>query len=311
MLLGVALYAKESHTVLERLTLTNISFNVDENGNLNPYIFIPLYYGAENQYYSSIAYSSRTRQEVSGVSGFTSSKNAFISRSKELTLNYITYKKRMFGLTFSFGLESSMQKVINNEFGYIEDRNNLFGKGSNYYISFDNEVKLDILSHAVRADVVIPTGDYFVSRLFVALSPWSRIGVNQETLFKPLVDDIGRSSSKTLQNITYRFRYDGLLKTGYTFDVGCLFTYENQALRYGLSELTQVSNQYRFRDAEVDTNELKTEYLLKILFHKEVLGGLRPSFGYGVENIERVDNLTAKKSRQSRKIFLFAFEKLF
>ena len=42
--------------LLDNFTLTNISFNMDEDGNLNPCIFIALYYSNSEQFYSSIGF---------------------------------------------------------------------------------------------------------------------------------------------------------------------------------------------------------------------------------------------------------------
>lgn len=312
LLILIMPYLNASETgILDNLTLTNISFNVDENGNINPYIFIPIYYGSSNQFYSSIGFGSKNTKEVSAITNFANSKNAFISSSKELTINYVTYKTVLFGYAVSFGVESSLRKIKNNEFGYIQDSNNFFTKGSEYYISFDNEVDLDIQSHALRADIVVPFGTQFSSRFFASVSPFAKIGVKQSTMFKPLVSETGASSSSTMQDIGYRFRYDGLIKTGYSFDIGLVAYYDNQPLKYNVAQLSQNGNSYTFKTNLVNTTEITTQYIIKILLSKKMLGGLRPSIGYGIENIDTISNITKSTSSTKRNIFTFAFEKLF
>lgn len=298
-------------TILDSLTRTNISFGMDDKGNLNPNIFLPVYYGDVQQFYSSIKYSSSNQTQTSSIINFSDSKNALISSVKDITINYITYKHCFFGFETSFGLESSFSQVENNEFGYIHDSNDFFANGGNYYISFDNNIKLDIQRHAIRADVTVPIGKYFNSRFFTSISPYTTIGVNQTTIFKPLVNETGASSSSTLQDIAYIFRYDGQTKTGTLFDVGFFAYYEYQPIKYDIAQLARSGDKYVFQTNNINTVEVTTRYVIKLLLNIEILGGLNPSIGYGVENSNRINNVTNSVIFQRKNIFKFALEKLF
>ena len=292
-------------------TLTNISFNMDEDGNLNPYLFIPIYYGISKQFYSSIGYSSTNSQEVEVLDGFSDSKNAFVSSSKDLTINYITYIYSLFGYEVSTGIESTFSDVNNNEFGYIHDNNDFFGNGTDYYISFDNSIELDIQRHAIRADIVVPMGKYLTSRFFTSISPYTKIGVKQSTIFKPLVNETGVSSSSTVQDLSYTFRYDGLIKTGTFFDIALVAFYGYEPLKYDIAQLAKSGSDYIFETNEIDTVEVTSRYIAKLLFNVEVLGGLKPSIGYGIENLKRTNNTLGTTSSIDKTIVTFGFEKMF
>ena len=301
----------ESNLLLDTFTLTNISFNMDEDGNLNPNIFLPIYYGSSKQFYSAIGYSSTNSQEVEVLDKFSDSKNAFISSTKDLTLNYITYKSSLFGYAVSVGVESTFSDVQNNDFGYIHDSANYFGNGTDYYISFDNNTELDIKRHAIRADIVVPLGEYFSSRFFTSISPYTTIGVKQSTIFKPLVDETGTSSSSTSQDLAYTFRYDGLIRTGTFFDIGLVAYYDHQPLKYDIAQITENSGSYVFETNTIDTTEATTRFVGKVLFNIKILGGLNPSIGYGKEKLDRKNTLTGETISTDKTFFTVGFEKIF
>ena len=295
----------------EDATLTDISFNMDDDGNLNPSLFIPLYYGKSQQFYSAIGFRSTNSKKVDSLDGFSDSKNAIISSSKDLNINYISYKTSLFGADISVGAESTISYIENDEFGYIHDDANSFGNGTEYYIAFDNEVELDIKRHALRADIVLPIGKYFTSRISTSIAPYTTIGVDQSTIFKPLVDETGTSSSATDQDIAYSFKYEAQLKTDGFADIGFSASYDNQPLKYDIASLAKIGNKYIFKNTTIDTTEVSMSYMLKILFNKELLGGLKPSIGYGVENLDSKDNISGQTTSTDKTIFSVGFERRF
>ncbi len=290
---------------------TEISFNIDDSGNLNPNLFIPLYYGDTQQYFSAVGYASTSYKDTSDVIGFSDSKNAIVSSSKELLVNYISYKTTLFGFETSFGAESTFTQIDNNEFGYIHDSSNVFGNGNDYYIAFDNEIELDIHRHALRADISLPLGDFFSSRLSASISPLTSIEVKQSTIFKPLVNETGTSFSKTTQDIAYSFLYELQVKTGSFFDIGALVSYNLQPLKYDIAQLTKSATSYAFETNTIDTTELKSLYLVKLIFDVEILGGLNPSLGYGVQKLKTKDNISGKTSLNENALVHFGFQKSF
>ena len=294
----------------ELLTRTNLSFTMND-GNLNPSIFIPVYYGNKNQFFSGIGYTSGNLKESSAIDNFSDSKNALVSNSKDLLINYISYSTFLFGLKVSVGAQSTFSNIENNEFGYIHDSANLFGNGTDYYIAFDNDIELDVQRHAIRADVLLPFGEYFISRLSTSISPYTKIAVKQSTIFKPLVNETGTSSSSTVQDIAYNFIYEGQIKTGTFFDIGLLASYDNLPLKYDIDQLASSGGNFIFDTTTIDSTEVTTSYVVKILFNKRIIGGLNPSFGYGIKKIDAKDNISGKTVSTDNKIFTIGIEKRF
>lgn len=292
-------------------TRTSLTFSSDKDGNLNPTLFIPVYYGEQNQFFSGIGYTSSNYNDAGSIDGFNDSKNALIGSSKDILISYINYKDSLFGFAISVGVESTFSQQQNDEFGYIHDSDNVFGNGADYYISFDNSIELDIQRHALRADIALPYGEYFRSRLSTSISPFTSIGVKQSTIFKPLVSETGTSSSKTTQDIAYNFVYELQTKTGYLFDIGALASYDVQPLKYDLAQLAKSGSSFIFNTNTVDTTEIKSLYIVKLIYNGKIMGTLNPSIGYGVEKLIRKDNLSNEQSSYDTTLFTFGFEKRF
>lgn len=316
LLLTSTLLAEESSVATEekavvKTTRTIISFHLDEDGNLNPNIFIPIYYGPSQHFFSAIGFTSTNEQSVDVLDSFKDSKNSFVSDSKDLAIHYISYANTLFGFPVSIGINSTFSKVNNNEFGYIHDSDNIFGKGSDYYISFDNTIKLNIQKHAINADIKIPMGHYFASRISTIIAPYTTIKVEQSTIFKPLVTETGSSNSTTSQDLAYTFRYDGQINTGTFFNLGFTAYYDNQPLKYDIAQLSTKNNNFIFETNKVDSTEVTTRFIARVLFDIDVLGGLSPSLGYGIESLNRKNNLTGESVKTDKTIFTLGFEKLF
>ena len=284
---------------------------MDEDGNLNPSIFVPIYYGSENQFFSGIGYTSGKSTESDKIEGFSNSKNALVSDSQDLLLNYISYTTSLFGLKTSVGIQSTFSKIENNEFGYINDSDDIFGNGTDYYVSFDNSIELDVQRHAIRADIELPIGSFFNSRLSTSISPYAQIAVDQSTIFKPLSDETGTSSSSTVQDISYNFMYEIQIDTGTFFDIGLVASYDNTPYKYDLAQLDTDGTSYFFTTNTVDITEVTTSYLVKILFEKQIIGGLNPSFGYGIKNLDTKDNIGGDTVSTNSTMFTIGVERRF
>ena len=300
-----------SQLYAQNLAQTTISFNIDNNQNINPTIFIPLYYGKDKQFYSAIGYLSSNTQKVEKIDKFSDSKNAYINSTKELTLNFLSYQTEIFNYQTSVGISTKFMDRIDNEFGYIHDKENIFNHSTDYYISFDNEIQIDIESYAIDADIVIPIGEYFSSQIGITISPYTTLKVKQSTLFKPLINKTGKSNGSTTQKFSYSVRYDVLIKTDTFFDIGFMTSYSNRSLKYDIAQLGYINNSYQFEKNRVDIKETTLKYIVKLLFNIKVIGELKPSIGYGIEYINLKNNLTNKTDSVDKKIVVFGVEKRF
>lgn len=64
------------------ISKTDISFSVDEDGNLNSNISIPIYYDDSKQFFSTFSYFSSNSNSLEKVENFSDSKNAFLTQKK-------------------------------------------------------------------------------------------------------------------------------------------------------------------------------------------------------------------------------------
>jgi len=309
MVLSTLLFA--STIFADESLMTSLALNVDDSGNMNPELNIPIYYGSSNQYYSAIGYKAINSNKIEKLDGFENSKNSFVSNSKSLRLNYITYKNKLFTYDISIGIESTLSQIKNDEFGYIHDSKNIFNKGTEYYISYDNLIELDLKKHSIYFDIDIPFGNSINSRLSISISPFSTIGVDQTTIFKPLADEKGVSNSSTQQDIAYSIKYNTQLKTDMFFDMGAVFSYDNQPLKYDVAVLNNEVDSYSFITQTVDTTEVRKLMMAKIIFHNTVLGGLKPSVGVGIERLTIKDNINNSAVSTNMTQFSFGLENNF
>jgi len=291
------------------LELAQIAMNLDEENNLNPSLFIPIYYGNSDKFYSAISYVASNSSSTEKVYGFKDSKSAFMSNTKSLVLNYISYKSSIFNLKFSVGVESTLSYIENNEFGYIHDSANIFNQGTDYYISFDNIVELNLKKHAIRADIELPFGSYINSKLSASLSPYSTVGVKQKTIFKPLSNDTGSSSSTTIQELAYNVKYELQTDFDMFIDIGLSVAFNNQPLKYDVAVLYDKDNVYSFQTQTIDIDETKKSYMAKIFFDISVMGGLKPFIGYGREKLTKKDGFETVSIDTT--LYSFGFESRF
>jgi len=286
-------------------TLTNISFVQDENGNLNPNIFIPVYYGSDNQFYSAVGYTSGTFSETGVIDERIDSRYSTVSSSSDLTLNYFTYVLPTSYFTFSIGIVSQFSKIEESSFGYID----LDLISGDPYNALESTVNIDAQSHYIEMQAMIPLGTYINSRITGSVSPYTVLEVNQKTTFKPNVSSVGTKNSTTVQDISY----SGILELQTNLDLfvnfGFTASYANEPYKYDVVKVNTTFD--AFVDAKNDTVNITTKYLVKIIFDKELLGGINPSIGYGIEYLDVKDNLVGATVSADRTIFTLGIEKRF
>lgn len=285
-------------------TLTQINFEQGSDGNLNPNILVAIYWN-EN-IYSAVGYTSSTTKEIEKVNGFIDSKNGMVATKDNLKINWLTYKFS----NFSAGVQSNIINIDKNEFGYIHDSADLFGNGADYYIAFDNDVELDIMQTGLYLDYNRKMDNLFV-RVSTNITPSTAIDVKQETLFKPLVDDIGSSSSSTSQDLAYAVKLEAYYDTNSFVKLGFEYSYDYMPIKYDIAQLAVENNAYVFNTTTIDTDETTTKYLAKLYFDKKMLGGLTPTIGFGNIETQTKDNNSNKTTTTDESIVSIGFEKRF
>jgi len=279
-------------------TLTNISFVQDENGNLNPNIFIPVYYGSDNQFYSAVGYTSGTFSETGTLGATQDSKTSLVSNRTDVTLNYITYILPISSFSFSFGINSRFSKIENSEFAYQQS-----AAGSEYFV-IDNKTDIEVQSHNLEIQALVPLGKYFNSRLTVNVSPYTTIKVQNDAEVKSSIGSTPLTkSSTTVQNISYGSLLELQTNLDFFVNFGFVGGYSNEPLKYNIVGSAP--------DDLVDTDEVTTTYLIKVIFDKELLGGINPSIGYGIEYLDVKDNIGGGTVSTNKTLFTLGVEKRF
>ena len=273
-------------------TLTNISFIRDDNGQLNPYVFIPFYYGEDNRFYSAVGYSSSSLSEIDSVSN-TDSKGSHISQEQTIVVNYLTYNYPVSNMLFSIGIQSEFTKVNTSEFAYVEE--------GGAYLAVDNDVEAKYYRHSIELQAMVPLGSYVKSRLSLSISPYSTLDVEQDLLIKyETTKTPSHNKDSQTQNISYGGVFELQTETGTFVNFGLLASYYDEPLKYKA-----------VGDTTVDNNEVTTRYIAKVIIGTELLGGLNPSLGFGVENIDVKNNLDGSKQSYKKNIITFGVEKRF
>ena len=291
-------------TVIANDTLTQINFEQDNDGNFNPNIFVPINWN--NDYYSGIGYTSSTSKDIGKLNSFADSKNGAVSTKNDTTINWITRKIS----NYSIGIQTNIQKINNNEFGYIHDTTDIFGNGNDYWIAFDNDIELDILKTSIYADYSKNIKDIFL-RISTNISPSTKIDVKQSTLFKLLVNNIGSSTSSTSQDLSYSLKFEAYYNTHSFVNLGFEYSYNFNPLKYNIAQLAYENSNYIFKTNTIDTDEITTKYIAKLYFDKKVIGDLNPSIGFGKISKEVKDNNTNKVTTENNNIISIGFEKRF
>ena len=285
-------------------TQTQINFEQDNDGNVNPNILVPIHWNSK--YYSGIGYTSSTTKDIGKVSSFNDSKNGMVSSERTTVINWITKNIS----NYSIGLVTSISNIKNNEFGYIHDTENLFGNGNDYWVAFDNDIELDIVKTGIFAKYTT-SFDKIYLRTIATVFPSSNLDVKQSTIFKPLANDMGVSSSSTSQDLGYSLQLEALYDTNSFISFGFMYSYDFEPIKYDIAQLNKSDSTYNFKTNTIDTDETTTKYLFKFKFDKKMLGGLYPSLGFGKIKTSIKDNKTNQTKTEDKNIVSFGFEKIF
>jgi hypothetical protein len=285
-------------------TFTDISFNQDKDGNINPNIYIPIYYTKSKKFYSAIGYSSSDYEKTNKITNFRNSNFVSISRNKRFIIDYFSYQ----GSIFSIGIRSEFLYSKINTSSYILDVDNLQGKGTDYLLFFDNNSEFNLKRHGVffsaKFDII---ENVLLSRFTTNIYPYASIDVKQKIIYKSSNIKTGSYNSSNPQNLSYELVYE--INTNF-----------NSLINFGVAiGYIYVHNQYdilglkedKFYKIEADNINTTRFYTAKIIFNKKILGELNPYIGvtksYEKIKIKNTDEITYSNN----KLFFVGVEKRF
>jgi hypothetical protein len=279
---------------------------LEDNGGVGipPQLSLP--FDWENGFSSMLGYSSYSERKEQTVNGFAESKNAVLASGWELKINWLTYELS----NFSVGLVTNYSNTNRTEFGYIHDSEQLFGQGGDYYISFDNEVDIERLQTGINLVYHLRLSNFDIHNA-IEVTPQNSLSVKQNTLFKPLVNELGESRVKTSQSVAYNYALSAFY-TGLPYiDLGVEFEHQFQPLKYQFVQLAINDQDFVFQESTVDTEEITNQYMFKLALKRTVLGELSPTIGFGSRSIKTKDLVESKSVTNSDNIVTFGLESTF
>lgn len=265
---------------LKDTSLFGIELNTDEQGHINPRFEHSFSYGSHDQFEFGVGYEVTNYSENTVVDGFSDSKNAFFSTVKNITLDYFSYKKKLKNSALVFGLSSEYETSENNEFGYIHDSQNLFKNGADYYIAFDNNIDIKAIRHSIFTEAK-HRSNAFITSISARVSPYSTLNVKQDTMFKPLLNTNGNSTSSQPQKMSYRASWEGRTNTSAMLDLGVYASYASKPVKYNLEQLATSNSGYVFEKNTIDTTEEILNYQARVYFKLKSFG-VKPYIGYSL-----------------------------
>ena len=211
---------------------------------------------------------------------------------------------------YSIGIQTDFIKIKNNAFGYIHDTLNIFNHGNDYWVTYNNEVDIDIQKTSLHLDYFKKTSNLFL-RLSFLFSLDTQLEVKQSTIFKPLITKIGKSSYSNSQDNSYTFKFEGFFDTKKLLKFGLFYSYDFMPLKYNLAQITLNNNSYYFKDSSIKSEEITQEYRFKIYFDHKVLDIFYPGITIGQTKIKTKDKIHHTSSTETSDIIGFTLQKWF
>jgi hypothetical protein len=277
-------------------TLSNISFESENDGEIAPKIFLPLYWN-ENLF-SAVKYSTSSTTTVESVSRLGDNKNSETVNEQSFGLHILSFKKSFSKRnSISLGLEIEQLEIEKKSFGYIDNKD----KYSEILVS-DNSVNIDVFRSGFYLEYFTNPLDWLFIRTSADLTPFAKVDIQQKAELKPFVQE-HNLKAETEFDFSYSLLGEITIKTPWNFFVGGEFGYTYFPMNYDILTVSESANS--FQKTEVD-EEIKTSFwIAKLIFDLKAIGNLQPSIGFGERTKKNGDDSL------SEKIVKFGFEKRF
>ena len=159
---SLTLFLSMNSLLFSAEALTKIDLEKNQDGDTDPNILFQLVWS--NNYYSYVGYTSSSSKKIKLLFGSQDSKSAIISSKNTVTLNWLTKEIKK---NYSIGIQTDFIKIKNNAFGYIHDTLNIFNHGNDYWVTYNNEVNIDIQKTSLHLDYFKKTSNLFLRLSFL------------------------------------------------------------------------------------------------------------------------------------------------
>ncbi len=277
-----------------------LDLRMDDNGNLNPESFTPIYWS--RHWFSGLGFKENTLLSQDTLDGFDDSKFGTSIDESVLRLNLVSYRSGNESFHYSIGGDYQRTSIDKVEFGYFHLNNGVIDD----YIAFDNKVEIEVAGFSMRGDITwgLPS-DQSRYRFSAILSPGNSLDVSQNTDFKPIVSTSGIGSNSNSQDINYFLQFETRHRLSNSISIGLDLQYEVLPLNYDAQILSPTVDS--FQTITIDNTETTTRVGLRLFFNYPLVNGLYPVIGIANEDVATEDNANGGTTTESQKIVTIGF----
>ena len=277
-------------------------FHVDESGRASPEVFYPFRWSPYA--YSGIGYYSTETSYQGTIDNVEEGRVASTSKEQRWRIALLSLEARNGGFNYSVGAEIEQQEFENLEFGYIKFPDSLGGD----WTAFENSIDIKVLRPTLKGELAYGgSNDTINARLTLFVFPQSTLSVNQDTRFKPIVNETGINEDESDQSLSWKAKVDFQVGLSQLIDLGFSAQYEKFSLDYSIKSLSQDADTlvFSFANASVSSEQTIYSWQVKMLFYSQIFGDIEPSLGVGQKTIE-IDGVS-----ESEKIVSIGLGKIF
>ena len=275
--------------------------NMGDDNNLNPDLFIPVYWQAN--WFSGLGFSQNSSFSSEVLAGFSDSKSGTSVNEDVVRLNILSYRTNNVDLNYSVGGDYQLRSIEKAEFGYFYLNNGTIDD----YVAFDNKIDIEVTGISLRGDVTFGNrSDTNQFRISTIVSPSSNLDVEQKTDFKPIVATSGTGDSSKSQDLSYLLSVDSNHKLWENINLRFFAQYESLPLEYDLKVLASTATS--FQQTTIDVTEVTTRIGLRFVFTKlPIAEGLYAAVGFSTEDVETTNNAGAGSESSSDSLISIGF----
>jgi hypothetical protein len=259
--------------------------NMGDDNNLNPDLFIPVYWRAN--FFSGLGFSQNSSFSSEVLAGFSDSKIGTSVNEDIVRLNILSYRTNNVDLNYSVGGDYQLRSIKKMEFGYFYLNNGTIDD----HIAFDNKIDIEVAGFSVRGDVTCGNrSDTHQFRISTIVSPSSNLDVEQKTDFKPIVTTSGTGDSSKSQDLGYLLSFESKHRFWESINLRFFFQYESLPMEYDLKVLASTATS--FQQATIDVTEVTTRFGMRFVFTSlPIADGLYAAVGLSTEDVKTTNNV--------------------
>jgi len=299
LLLSIDLYADDFSTtkIIDHDKL-RLDFGIGEGGTFSPNIFIP--FSWSDQLSSGVGFQQSSDIHVGNLEEFDG-RTTTQNRKNTISLDALTFRKQYELWSYYIGAGVSAIRLNRNGFGYFE-----FPLPIDDIVVFENRGKITTVSPKIDFTLAGHGGRSSLT-LNCSFQPLSWLWYDQNTEFKPIIDEPGIHSSSTTTGFAFNadlapsYLFANILwLSGYFATSYLPLNYSTKILNYSPSD-----NSFGFKEEAIETTEWQHQIEVNIGLERINISGVIPTVGIGWNTHK--STLSGEKSSESSSTPYFAF----